>query len=79
MTTAWANTLRGRPGPALAANAGGTLLAIASAVLAPWMLLSALAGKWIVRRPHEGFLLSLALLIVAVTLTQWTLRLSLGW
>jgi hypothetical protein len=79
MTTSWAYLLRGHVVPALRANAGGALLALSAAACAPWLLVSGLRGRWLIGRPREGLILAVGLLIVVVTLTQWTLRLSLGW
>ena len=79
MTTAWAHLLRGQVVLALQANAGGTLLALAAAACGPWLLASGVVGRWLVARPREGLTLAIGLLIVVVTITQWTLRLSLGW
>jgi hypothetical protein len=79
MTTSWAWLLRGQVLAALRANAGGTLLAAAAVVCGPWLLVSGLRGRWLFGRPHEGWILGFGLVIVVVTITQWTLRLSLGW
>ena len=52
MTTSWAWLLRGEIGHALAANAGGTLLAGLSLVGVPWLLVSA-APRTMVRRQAQ--------------------------
>src|SRR5262245_60638464 len=79
MTTAWAHMLRGHVLSALQANAGGALLAMAAAVCGPWLVGSGLLGRWLIGPPHEGLTLAIGLTIVLVTLTQWTVRISLGW
>jgi len=74
MTTSWSNTLRGRWPTALRGNAGGTMLALASLLAAPWLIVSGVRGKWTWVRPHEYVLIGIALTIVAVTLAQWAWR-----
>jgi Protein of unknown function (DUF2752) len=79
MTTSWAHLLRGHVASAFRANAGGALLAVAALLCGPWLLISGLRGRWLVTPPHEGMTLAVGLVIVAVTLIDWTLRISLGW
>jgi hypothetical protein len=79
MTTSWSRLLRGRVGAAMAANAGGTLLAIAAIAGGPWLVGSSLAGRWLGGVPREGWVLAFGILVVTVTLVQWTVRISLGW
>jgi hypothetical protein len=79
MTTSWAYLVRGRLISALVANAGGTLLALVAMACGPWLIASGLWGRWLAGPPREGLTLGVGLVIVVVTLTQWTLRLSLGW
>jgi hypothetical protein len=79
MTTSWAHTVRGHVITAARTSAGGTLLAIVSMVCGPWFLISGVCGKWLVAPPREGLTLALGLMIVVITLTDWTLKISLGW
>lgn len=79
MTTSWAHLLRGHVQDAFRANAGGALLALAAVACGPWLLASGLAGRWQIGPPREGLILAIGLVIVVVTIIQWTLRLSLGW
>ena len=79
MTTSWAHLLRGHVVAALRANAGGALLALTALACGPWLLASGLRGRWLIGPPREGLTLAIGLLIVVVTIAQWTLRLSLGW
>ena len=60
---------------ALAANVGGSLLALAAAATAGWCLISAARGKWLIQ-PDERVLALLALAVAAVTLVDWGLRLA---
>ena len=79
MTTSWAHLLQGDAIAAFRANAGGALLAAGALVCGPWLLISGVRGRWLVAPPHEGLTLAAGLVIVAVTLIDWTLRVSLGW
>lgn len=78
MTTAWSYLMHGQIVPALRANAGGAMLAIAALVGGPWLLASGVRGRWLGPRLAESWLIALAVLILATTLTQWVLRLWLG-
>ena len=75
MTTSWAWLLRGEVGRALAANAGGTLLACLSVVGAAWLLVSALRGRWFGGRPGDWTLAGIAGVVSLVTAGQWIWRL----
>ena len=77
MTTAWAWLLRGEIGHALAANAGGTLLACLSLAGVPWLSISAFRGQWLGGRPSEWMIAGIAASISLVTATQWLWRLLL--
>jgi hypothetical protein len=73
MTTSWAWLLRGELGRALAANAGGTLLAGLSLVGGPWLLISAVRGRWL-GRPSEWTMAGIAATVGLVTAGQWIWR-----
>jgi hypothetical protein len=79
MTTSWAHLTRLNLLGAARANAGGTLLAMAACLCGPWFVLSGAVGRWIGSAPRESWTLAAGLTIVAVTIIDWTLRLSLGW
>lgn len=74
MTTSWAHTVRGELPSAVRANLGGTLLAIAAIVFAPWMIGSAVRGHKLTRFPSEGQFISGAAVVIAVTLVQWMIK-----
>jgi len=74
MTTSWAWLVRGEIGHALAANAGGTLLACLSLVGAAWMLVSALCGRWFGGRPSQWAIVGIAVMVGLVTALQWAWR-----
>ena len=75
MTTSWAWLLRGEIGHAVAANAGGTLLAGLSLAGVPWLLVSGLRGRWFGGRPHEWTMAAAAGVVSLVTAGQWVWRL----
>jgi hypothetical protein len=75
MTTSWAYTVRGQLWRAAAANCGGMLLAIAAILLAPWLLASAVRGRWLGGAPSGTVALTLALCVAGVTLLDWSVRL----
>ena len=74
MTTSWSYLVRGQLLNSLRANCGGTMLALVTSLLAPWMVLSALAGRWVLRSPDERVVLAVAVTISLVTLVDWTVR-----
>jgi len=75
MTTSWAWLLRGEIGHALAANVGGTLLAGLSLAGVPWLLVSALRGRWFGSPPQEWAVVAVVGLVGLVTAGQWVWRL----
>jgi hypothetical protein len=78
MTTSWAHLTKGHVLSAFRANAGGALLALLAVVCGPWLVISGIRGKWLVAPPHELATLAVGLLIVVVTVVDWTIRLSFG-
>jgi hypothetical protein len=78
MTTSWANVVRMRLGDAVRANLGGTVLAVVSVFAVPWLLLSAIRGRWLGRSPTGMSLAILAALVATVTLIDWAVRLLVG-
>jgi Protein of unknown function (DUF2752) len=79
MTTSWAHLLRGHVASAFRANAGGALLALAALVCGPWLVVSGVRGRWLIGPPRESVTLAVGLVIVAVTVIDWTMRISFGW
>lgn len=78
MTTSWSYFTRGRIWQSLKANTGGALLAALSVVVGPWLLLSGLAGHWLWRPPRDTVVLAISLLVLAITIVDWSVRLLLG-
>ncbi len=74
MTTSWSHALRGELRPALRANVGGVLLVISTLLGAPVLLLSAMRGRWIVAMPTTEAWAVAVLLLAAVTLIDWAVR-----
>ena len=79
MTTSWANLVRGRPVEALSANLGGTLLCVLDMLAVPWLLCTAITGRWVVCEPHAGVVACGLAVVLAVTLIEWTARLACGY
>jgi uncharacterized protein DUF2752 len=79
MTTSWAHLMNGNLLSSLKANAGGTLLGLTALISGPWLIGSALRGRWLIRPPHELAVLGVAAAVVVVTLADWCLRLAMGW
>ena len=77
MTTSWAHFVRGNIVQSLKCNSGGTMLALASAIAGPWMLVSGALGKWWIARPNEWIVVAVAGFVVIVTMVDWGIRLSL--
>lgn len=75
MTTSWAHVMHGQLGAAMAANLGGTLLALMALVAVPWTLLSALRGRPVSRLPSDRTVIIAASAVVLVTLLDWAQRL----
>jgi hypothetical protein len=78
MTTAFAYVVRGQLGAAFRSNAGGMLLALATMLVAPWAVMSAIVGKFVIRPPGERVLVIAAIVVVTVTLVDWIGRLMAG-
>ena len=47
------------------------MLAVATILAAPWLLLSGLASRWITRPPHSNVLLVLVACWLSVTVLHW--------
>ncbi len=75
MTTSWAWFVRGEIGHAMAANAGGALLAGLSLIGVPWLSISALHGRWYGGRPSEWAIAGIAGMVSLVIAGQWMWRL----
>jgi hypothetical protein len=74
MTTAWVRLVHGHVAEALRANIGGTLLGLLAVVSVPWLLVSAVCGRWLPARPGPVPATWLSAGIGVVTLIQWGWR-----
>ena len=75
MTTSWSHMMRGHVLQSFACNSGGALLALATLVGGPWALISGLRGRWLGGTPNEWWFAGISVAIMAVTLTDWGIRL----
>jgi hypothetical protein len=78
MTTSWAYLVRGQIVAAAAANVGGALLGLITAVAAVWLLADGLCGRWLGPVPNATLLAWLLAGVAAVTLVDWVVRLAVG-
>lgn len=78
MTTSWAWLVRGNVVRAVQSNVGGALLAVVAMVASPFLLISAIRGRWIVSPPGDGMLAGAAIVVVVITLIDWGIRLATG-
>lgn len=76
MTTSWSHAVRGHWIAAIRANAGGALLAATAMLAAPWLLLSAVRGRWLFGRPGDRTMAAVACVLIAATLLDWIYRLA---
>lgn len=77
-TTAWSHVLRGDLRQAASANLGGTLLCGATLVVTPWLVATAIIGRWLVVRPTLPMLLTVGTTWLAVALLDWFRRWLFG-
>ena len=74
MTTAWAWLVRGNVSAAATASLGGLVLGTLGLVVVPWAVGSALTGRWLLVKPRPQWLITIAVVIVIVTLIDWVQR-----
>ena len=78
MTTSWSHLVRAQLIGAWRANAGGMLLGILAMAGTPWLLASAVRGRWLGWVPNTAVLAWVASGVVLVTLIHWGIRLAIG-
>lgn len=78
MTTSWSHVVRGQLIGAWRANVGGTLLGILAMAGTPWLLVSAVRGRWLGWVPNTAVLAWVASAVVLATLIHWGIRLAIG-
>lgn len=74
MTTSWAHAMNGDLQRAAGANVAGLMLAMLALVSIPWLLASAVRGRWCYLRPKAGLLLTLLVMVMAVAVCDWCRR-----
>ncbi|QDU31302.1 hypothetical protein ETAA8_64550 [Anatilimnocola aggregata] len=74
MTTSWAHLMRGQIIRSAVANTGGCLLGIFAALSTPWLLASAIRGRWLFGPLSPEVTLWVFGSIFLVTLVQWAWR-----
>lgn len=77
MTTSWAHLMRGQVLQSAQTNTGGMLLALFSLGLSPWMIVSALRGRWWIGVLEPHWILAGGGLVFLVTSAQWLWRVLL--
>lgn len=75
MTTSWSHLMHGQVVESALANTGGMLLAMLSMVLAPWMVVSGVRGRWWFGPLDPNWLLAGMGVVFFVTTVQWVGRL----
>lgn len=78
MSTAWAHVVRGQVVGAFRANAGGALSALVALLAEPWLLISAVRGRWSGWVPDATVLAWIGSGIVVVALIDWAVRMLVG-
>mgnify|MGYP002626366721 CR=1 FL=1 len=73
-TTAWALAMRGQLREAVATNGAATLLALATPVVAGWLLVVAARGRWLVAQPTLPMVLTVGTVLMVVLLVDWCRR-----
>ena len=76
MTTSWSHLMKGNVWGSLKANSAGCLLGLLALFLAPWMLSSAFFGRLTVPPPSDTVLITITVVVVAVTLGDWLIRIN---
>lgn len=74
MTTSWSYLVRGRLIASQQANTGGMLLGLAAIFTGPWLVGTALKGRWFLVTPRESYVVAIGAAIVLATLIDWTIR-----
>lgn len=74
MTTSWAHLMRGQLLQAAHSNTGGLMLGLYALVLGPWMIVSAVRGRWWIGPLDPQWILLGGGLVFLVTTAQWCWR-----
>lgn len=79
MTTAWSHLTRGNVLAAMRCHATGTILGLATAAGAVWMLLCGSTGRWVLGRPGETTWLLGGAVLGGALVAEWAVRVGWGW
>jgi len=71
MTTSWSHLVRGNVTAAVAANPGGAMLCVLAMVSTPWLLASAVRGRWLVGVPSDAAWFAAGGLVVTTSILHW--------
>ena len=71
MTTSWAHLVRADFRESIQANAGGFLLGVVSLLAVPWLIASAIIGRWCYLRSPGSLLFPLFAVVALVTILDW--------
>jgi len=74
MTTSWAHLMRGQLIQSAQANTGGFLLGVMAALGSPWMLASAVRGRWLFGPVTAEWLVIIFGIVFGITTVQWLWR-----
>lgn len=75
MTTSWSHLMRGQVIQAMHANTGGLLLGLLALTGTPWMLTSAVLGRWWLGELRPEWVVIGGGTVFSVSLVQWLWRL----
>lgn len=75
MTTSWAWLMKGNLWASSQANFAGLVLGICALLSAPWLLASAIAGRFWPGAPNEKVVLVVGVSVMLLTLINWIVRL----
>jgi hypothetical protein len=76
MTTSWAYLMRGDVAGSFQANSAGLVLGVLAMLLGPWLLSTALWGRWTAGPPGDWAIIGLTVFTVVVMLVDWIIRLT---
>lgn len=77
MTTSWAHLMRGQVLQSAQTNTGGLILGLFTLGLSPWMIVSAVRGRWWIGVLEPHWILAGGGLVFIVTAAQWLWRILL--
>ncbi|HEX5446079.1 MAG TPA: DUF2752 domain-containing protein [Pirellulales bacterium] len=75
MTTSWSHAVRGQWLASVRSNGGGAALAATAMIVGPWLVASAVAGRWLLRPPSDRAVAAVATGFIIITLIDWIYRL----